>query len=265
MAAHAVGSAEWVRLRNEVVPSYYAAAVQRAAKWGGQGVPADDLVGEAVAGLMAASEKFDIAFGNLFLTYGRHRMDKNCRDAVQRAASPASGNHEERWRDSHALSASSIKLSHELGRQATIDEAAEAAGLDHFEAVELLAAAGVGDPDFSGVPSRPDMPNEADETEATDAFIRRLRDCLDSEDFATVCAMHGIRTERLSCRKIAKREGRGRTANAVDYGYRLAMRKVLQMFLDEGLGEQETIVATRILASGRREFSIESRTVAAAN
>ena len=164
--------------------------VSVARRYRGAGLPLLDLVQEGNAGLLRAAEKFDLKHGCKFATYAtwwiRQAILRSLALQARHIRLPA------RALDRAARLQQALRaLTHRLGREPSIEEVAEAAGVSHIEARRIAAAnrgpvsldrtvPGEDDDDLSVRLSAPgnQAPEEPVEREAVREAVHRLLDVL---------------------------------------------------------------------------------------
>jgi RNA polymerase primary sigma factor len=126
--------------KERMINSNLRLVISIAKRYQGHGVPLGDLVQEGVIGLNRAVEKFDWRRGFKFSTYATWWIRQACQRAVSNQSTTIrvpTHVHERRLK----LSRAAARLETKLGRQATREELAEAAGLELRHVDEALDAA----------------------------------------------------------------------------------------------------------------------------
>src|SRR6188472_1274466 len=126
--------------KERMINSNLRLVISIAKRYQGHGVPLGDLVQEGVIGLNRAVEKFDWRRGFKFSTYATWWIRQACQRAVSNQSTTIrvpTHVHERRLK----LSRAAARLETKLGRQATREELAEAAGLELRHVEEALDAA----------------------------------------------------------------------------------------------------------------------------
>lgn len=126
--------------KERMINSNLRLVISIAKRYQGHGVPLGDLVQEGVIGLNRAVEKFDWRRGFKFSTYATWWIRQACQRAVSNQSTTIrvpTHVHERRLK----LGRAAARLETKLGRQATREELAEAAGLELRHVEEALDAA----------------------------------------------------------------------------------------------------------------------------
>ena len=124
---------------------------RRIARRTGGVVEMDDLVSAGMLGLIDAHGKYSAAGGRDFATYAEFRIKGSILDELRRM-DPMS---QPMRRKARAIERATARLSHELGREPSVEELATAMGLDadelrkHMEEVQPVTFIGVSEVDFS--------------------------------------------------------------------------------------------------------------------